>query len=130
MNRVRQPFNTNLPAQAAALAALMDNQHFVRSRRVNHDGKAYLYRQFENLNITFTASQTNFIYFRAPGDRPEFGAKIHQALLEQGIIIRHFADGALRVTIGLQKENRRFIGALKKVCSLLNRRDARLVDER
>lgn len=121
MNRVRQPFNTNLPAQVAALAALEDEAHFARSRRINQDGKTYLTAQFENMSITYTPSQTNFIYFKTPGSTPETGAKIQKALLAQGVIIRHFQNGALRVTVGLQKENRRFIRSLKKVLSSLNR---------
>ncbi len=120
MNRVRQPFNTNLLAQAAALAALSDEQHFARSRRINQDGKAYLTGQFENMGIAYIPSQTNFIYFKTPENTPEIGEKIQQILLEQGVIIRHFPSGALRVTVGLQKENRRFIRSLKKALSSLN----------
>ncbi len=122
MNKVRQPFNTNLPAQAGALAALADERHFSRSRSVNQEGMAYLTRQFENMGILYTPTQANFIYFKVPENTPEIGAKIQRALLEQGVIIRHFDDGALRVSIGLQKENRRFIRALKKALLLLESR--------
>jgi len=121
MNRVRQPFNTSMPAQVAALAALNDEAHFARSRRINQDGKAYLTGQFDNMGITYTPSQANFVYFKIPENTPEIGAKIQKLLLEQGVIIRHFPNGALRVTVGLQKENRRFIRSLKKAFSLLNR---------
>lgn len=119
MNRVRQPFNTSLPAQAGALAALTDEPHFERSLHVNQEGMLYLTRQFENMGIHYTPTQANFIYFKVSKHTPEIGAKIQRALLEQGVIIRHFPSGELRVSIGLQKENRRFIRSLKKTLSLL-----------
>ena len=119
MNRVRQPFNTNLPAQQAALAALSDEAHVSKSLRVNREGKASLYRQFDAMHISYLPSETNFIYFDLKrGDLKadsKFGKKIYTALLQKGVIVRYFDGAQFRVTIGLPKENRRFIRSLKEV---------------
>ncbi len=114
MNRTREPFNTNTLAQEAARAALTDTEHVSRSRTCNEEGKRYLYDEFRNLGIAFVPTEANFIYMPI-NDAPT----IHKRLLEQGIIIRPMGPNAIRVTIGLPEENRRFVQALKNV---LNRR--------
>jgi histidinol-phosphate aminotransferase len=113
VNRVRQPFNTNSQAQAAALAALDDVEHVERSRRVNEGGKGFLYREFDRLGIRYIPTEANFIYFKNPGG--EDGRKLFDALLKKGVIIRHIGGPNLRVTIGIPEENRRFIEALDPV---------------
>ncbi|HZR45202.1 MAG TPA: histidinol-phosphate transaminase [Candidatus Manganitrophaceae bacterium] len=115
VNRVRQPFNTNLPAQQAALAALSDEAHVSRSLKVNREGKAFLCRQFDAMGIAYLPSETNFIYFDLSSLDPGLGKKIYTALLQKGVIVRHFGGTEFRVTIGLQKENRRFVRSLKEV---------------
>lgn len=115
MNRVRQPFNTNLPAQMGALAALSDEAHVTRSLEVNREGKAFLYRQFDAMGLSYFPSETNFIYFDLNGKDPGIGKKIFTALLHKGVIIRHLEGIHLRVTVGLARENRRFIRSLKEV---------------
>ena len=114
-NRVRQPFNTNSLAQLAALAALGDEEHVARSRRVNEEGKSFLYREFDALGIDYLPTEANFIYFKAPGGD---GKGIFDALLRKGIIIRHMQGPNLRVTIGTPEENRRFIEAFRGVMTL------------
>lgn len=111
MNRVRQPFNTNALAQIGALAALEDTLHVEESRRVNSAGKEYLYKEFDSMGIHYIPTEANFIYFRA-GDN---GRAIFDAMLKQGIIIRHMGGPNLRVTIGLPDENRKFVEALRKI---------------
>ncbi|MBI4714667.1 MAG: aminotransferase class I/II-fold pyridoxal phosphate-dependent enzyme [Nitrospirae bacterium] len=111
-NRVRQPFNTNSLAQLAALAALGDEEHVARSRRINEEGKSFLYREFDSLGIDYLPTEANFIYFKAPGGE---GKGIFDALLRKGIIIRHMQGPNLRVTIGTPEENRRFIEAFREV---------------
>lgn len=118
MNRVRQPFNTNLPAQQGALAALSDEAHLSKSLRINREGKEYLCQQFDEMGLSYFPSETNFIYFNLNGSDPALGKKIFTALLHKGVIIRHLEGLHLRVTIGLPKENRRFIQSLKEVLSL------------
>jgi histidinol-phosphate aminotransferase len=115
MNRVRQPFNTNFPAQQAALAALSDDIHVSRSLQINRKGREYLCRQFDKMGIDYFPSETNFIYFGLKGSDPTVGQKVYTALLQKGVIIRYLEGAHLRVTIGLMRENRRFIRSLQEV---------------
>ncbi len=111
LNRVRQPFNTNALAQVAALAALEDEQHVAESRRLNNEGKEFLYKEFDSMGIRYLLTEANFIYFQAGND----GRAIFDAMLREGVIIRHINGPNLRVTIGLPEENKRFIEVLRKV---------------
>lgn len=113
LNRVRQPFNVTNVGLAAAVAALAD-QDFVRaSAVVNAAGLRQMEAFFDAAGIEYIRSYANFIAFRA-GD----AAGINRRLLEQGVIVRPIAAYAmaewLRVSIGLEAENLRFIDALQK----------------
>ncbi len=110
MNRLRAPFNTSTVAQKAAIAALYDKEHVGRSREVNEEGKKYLYRELSDLGISFVPTEANFIYIPIEGS-----ASLYEGLLRLGVIIRPMGPKAVRVTIGLPAENRRFIKALKAV---------------
>jgi len=112
MNKVRQPFNVNSPAQAAAMAALEDAGHIEKSKRTNERGKHYLYRNLKALNINYIPTEANFIYITFPGD---IVSKLHAQLLAEGVIIRPMGPAAARITIGLPAENRRLVAALRKV---------------
>lgn len=112
MNKVRQPFNVNAPAQAAALAALEDTDHIEKSRKTNNRGKAYLYKNLKSLNISFIPTEANFIYVTFPDD---IVPKLNDRLLREGVIIRPMGPAAARITIGLPGENRRLVEALRKV---------------
>ena len=123
LSRVRQPFSTNILAQQAARAALSDDAHVTRSLAVNRTGMAYLTQAFDAMRIGYFPSQANFIYFRLddldpfaamrpPSSNP-FGRRVFEALLREGVIVRHFEGNALRVTVGLPRENRRFVLALQ-----------------
>lgn len=112
MNRLREPFNTNSIAQKAALAALEDREHVENSRRVNNEGKQYLYKELAALGISYIPTEANFIYM--PVDD---SAVLNEGLLKKGIIIRPMGPKAVRVTIGLAEENKRFIEALRAVIS-------------
>lgn len=109
MNRIREPFNTNSIAQTAAVAALHDLKHVAHSKGVNEEGKNYFYRELDALEIKYVPTQTNFIYIPFQG-----AVDLYEKLLRQGVIIRPMGPNAVRVTIGLPEENRRFIEALKK----------------
>lgn len=109
MNRLRAPFNTSTIAQKAALAALSDDAHVSRSREVNSAGKEYLYRELSALGISFVPTEANFVYIPVEGS-----VALYERLLKMGVIIRPMGPGAVRVTIGLPEENRRFIEALKQ----------------
>jgi histidinol-phosphate aminotransferase len=111
MNRVREPFNTNLPAQAAALAALDDEAHLRESRRVNREGRETLYTELDRIGLSYTPTEANFIWVETGGDARE----IYEALLYEGVIVRPLGERHLRITIGLAEENRRLVKALEKV---------------
>jgi histidinol-phosphate aminotransferase len=114
MQRVRQPFNVNSPAQWAALAALEDAEHISRSLDVNRRGIEFLQKEFNRLGLEFVPSQANFILVRVGK-----GQEVFAQLLRQGIIVRptagyRFPD-YVRVTVGTPEENEKFIRALEKV---------------
>lgn len=115
VERVRPPFNVNLLAQEAARAALSDDAHVARSIEVNRRGKAYLYSNFERLGLDYLPTQANFIFVNLRRDsRAVFGE-----LLRRGVIVRTgdifgFPE-FIRVTIGTEEQNIRFIRALEEV---------------
>lgn len=113
MNRVRQPFNVNNLALAGALAALDDHEFLQASYELNRAGMAQIVAALERLNLEYIPSYGNFVTFRA-GD----GAAVNQKLLKQGVIVRPIGGYGLpewlRVTIGTERENARFIEALEK----------------
>lgn len=111
MERVHQPFNINALAQIGALAALSDKEHVKRSIEINSEGRKYLYRELNRLGLKYIPTEANFILF----DAGRNGKKVYESLLKEGVIVRYFGGSRLRVTIGLPKENRRFIKALENV---------------
>ncbi len=114
LNKVRAPFNVNSVAQVAALAALDDDEHLLNSVTLNSDGATYLYKNFDELGLSYVETFTNFILVdvKCPGQ------KLYDKLLREGVIIRSMKnyglDNYIRVTVGTQEENARFISALKK----------------
>ena len=114
MQRVRQPFNVNAPAQWAALAALDDSDHIKRSLAVNRQGLEYLQNEFKKLGLPFVPSHGNFIFVRVGK-----GQQVYEQLLSQGVIVRPMGGYKfpehVRVTVGTMDENRKFIEALEKV---------------
>ena len=111
LNRVRQPFNVNAVAQAAAIAALADADYVSESRRLNREGRQQLETGLAALSIRYLPSRGNFVLIEV-GD----AARVNQSLLEQGVIVRPVANydlpAWLRVTVGLPAENARFLAAL------------------
>ncbi|HEY1326158.1 MAG TPA: histidinol-phosphate transaminase [Casimicrobiaceae bacterium] len=111
LNRVRQPFNVNALAQAAALAALDDAAYVEDSRRLNREGLAQLAAGFARLGVKALPSHGNFVLVEV-GD----ATRVYGALLRQGVIVRPVANYELptwlRVTVGLPQENERFLAAL------------------
>jgi histidinol-phosphate aminotransferase len=111
MNRVRQPFNVNALAQAAAVAALADTEYVDESRALNASGLRELTEGARGLGLTYVPSHANFLLIRVGN-----AANVYQRLLEQGVIVRPVAGYGLpeflRVTVGLPAENRRFLDAL------------------
>ena len=114
MNRVRQPFNANSVAQTAAIAALDDREHVGKSRELNRRGRNFLYRELEKRDIRYIPSEANFILVEV-GD----GAGIARALLKESVIVRDMLcydlPDFIRVTVGLESENKNFIEKLQNV---------------
>ncbi|RKU18689.1 histidinol-phosphate transaminase [Candidatus Poribacteria bacterium] len=115
LNRVRQPFNCSLVGQAAARAALKDTAHVKESQKSNAAGKTFLYKTFDGMGLRYIETEGNFIMLHVE----QSGAEITDALLKQGIIVRPMAGygypNSVRVTVGTQQENERFITVLKVV---------------
>lgn len=118
MNRVRAAFNVNALAQAAAVAALDDQEFLDASYRLNRAGLAQLTTAFDAAGIEYIPSYGNFVLFKASRDDRDLdaGARVNLALLERGIIVRPVANYGLpqwlRVSIGTQRENEAFLAAL------------------
>ena len=115
LNRVRQPFNVNSVAQAAALAALGDEDHLQRCIQRNREGMSRLVAGFDALGLSYIESVGNFVCV----DTGRSGADVYEALLQRGIIVRPVANygmpNHLRVTVGRADENARFLNALEQV---------------
>ena len=112
MNRIRQPFNCNNLALAAATAALGDHEFLARSHDSNRVGMAQIVDGVKRLGLDHIPSLGNFVCIK-PGD----AAAVNQKLLKQGVIVRPIAGYGLpdwlRVTIGTEAENQRFLEALE-----------------
>ena len=117
MNRIRQPFNVNSLAQAAAIAALNDTAFLEEGARNNAAGYQQFVEAFDELGLEYVPSFGNFVLVRV-GDDDQAGARVNLALLKQGVIVRPVGNYGLpqwlRISIGLPKENAVFIAALKQ----------------
>jgi len=113
LNRVRPPFNANSLAQRAALAALEDEEHVAQSRAMNESEMATVRAGLAALGLSPIPSEANFLYVDVGRD----GRVVFEALLREGVIVRHIEGRMVRITIGLPDENRRLLQALKKVLS-------------
>jgi histidinol-phosphate aminotransferase len=116
VNRVRGPFNVSLPAQAAGVAALEDVEHQERARAHNARWLPWLTAELRALGLSVHPSLGNFILIDFP-DEPGRDAAAAAAFLEaEGIIPRQIAayglPHSLRLSIGLEEENRRVVEAL------------------
>ncbi len=111
LNRVRQPFNVNAPAQAAAIAALSDQEFLDESYRLNRSGMEQLSGALRTTGLEHVPSFGNFVLIHV-GD----AARMYQELLQRGVIVRPVGNYGLpewlRVTVGLPEENSRFLEAL------------------
>ncbi len=114
LNRVREPFNVNSAAQAAALAALEDEEHLQQSRALVAGGRTQLVEGLKKLGLEPVPSQANFFFVDIKSD----SRKVFQELLGRGIIIRTgdiFGHPTyIRVTIGTADQNRLFLEELEE----------------
>ena len=115
LNRVRQPFNVNSIALAAAEAALGDQAYIEQSRELNEQGLKQLADGFDQLGLSYIPSVGNFVCVDV-GDQ---SSDIYQELLREGVIVRPVAGynmpRHLRVSVGLYEQNITLLTALKKV---------------
>ncbi len=114
IKRIKPPFNVSVPAQAAALAALDDEAFGARTVRECNEGKEYIYRELDELGLSYVRSGTNFILIDTCRE-----TGVVEALMHRGVIVRSAAGYGkpswIRVTVGTADDNRRFIAALKSV---------------
>jgi len=116
VDRVRAPFNVNLVAQAAGVAALADEEHVRRSRALVHEERPRLAEGLRTVGATVVPSQANFVLADFPG---RSGKDLFEALLPEGVVVRPMGGygfpGAIRITVGLRAENEKCVAAIRKV---------------
>jgi histidinol-phosphate aminotransferase len=115
MNAVREAFNVNSLAQAAATAALDDNAFLIESIKHNLQNKRYFYGELDRLGVSYINTEANFILMNTPIK----GRELFQSLLRRGVVVRP-VDGYglpdyIRVTIGLHSEIESFMRELSKL---------------
>ena len=117
MNRIRQPFNVNSMAQAAAIAALNDTAFLEKGALNNAAGYRQFTEAFDELKLQYVPSHGNFVLVKV-GDDDQAGARVNLALLKQGVIVRPVGAYGLpqwlRISIGLPQENAVFLAALQQ----------------
>lgn len=112
--KVKPAFTVNVLAQAAGIGALQDRDFLSKSVEANRAGRRYLYGEFDRLGLEYADSHTNFILVRVGSSAPA----VHQGLLRRGMIVRpcggYELPEFLRVSIGTQEQNERFIATLEQ----------------
>lgn len=115
MNRIRQPFNVNAMSMVAAQAALADKKHLADVVALNTAGMHYLEQSCEAMDLAYIPSVGNFITVDVGRD----AGPVYEALLAKGVIVRPIGvyemPTHLRVTVGTEDENTRFVEALKNI---------------
>lgn len=114
MNRVRQPFNVSTVAEAAAMGALDDTEHVANSIEMNEKGFEFLSKELSGLGYEVVPTEANFFLVKVGN-----GSEVYEKLLKQGVIVRPMAsynmDEYIRITIGTEAENKRFMEAFREV---------------
>ncbi|MBU1997281.1 MAG: histidinol-phosphate transaminase [Candidatus Omnitrophica bacterium] len=115
LNLIREPFNVNSIAQVAALACLNENAYYKDIAKKVKDQREFLYKSFDRLGLEFKKSYTNFILINVKSD----STLVSQKLLKKGVIVRDMSSWGvknfIRVSIGTQKENKKFIKVLGEI---------------
>ncbi len=114
-NRVRQPFNTNILAQAGAAAALDDELFLKQTLELIHSELAFMQAELKKMGVECFDSQANFFLI----DVKQNAGKVFEKMLRQGVIVRSMVSYGypeyIRITIGTRAENVRFLKALETV---------------
>jgi histidinol-phosphate aminotransferase len=115
LQRIKMVFNVSVVAQAAGIAALQDDEFLQQSIEASRAGRQYLCDEFDRLGLEYAESHTNFILVRIGPSAVD----IQERLLERGIIVRpcisYDLPEFLRISVGTQEQNGRFITALEKL---------------
>jgi histidinol-phosphate aminotransferase len=115
MNKIKEPFAVNLLAQVAGIAALNDEEYRKASVASNHEGRLFLYREFERLGLFCVRSHANFVLVRVGTKAGE----VFQKLLQAGVIVRpcngYDLPEFVRVTVGNASQNARMVETLESV---------------
>jgi len=115
--KVKVPFEPSLPAQIAGLAALDDSEFLLETIKTNKKGMRFFKEELDILGIKHIPSATNFI--TTVWESENQAIKLSKSLLAKGIIVRHLSSfgwpNCIRISIGIEKENNRFINSLKKI---------------
>ena len=113
LSHLRRPFMINTLSTVAGIAALQDTVHIAATQQLVAKEKLFLYRQMDELGLSYWKSEANFILFKSLGPVAAFV----QRMLDQGVMVRSAdvmrAKGCIRVTIGTREANEAFIDALK-----------------
>ncbi len=119
LHRIRQPFNVNSIAQAAAAAALGDEAFVRETLELVHRGLDDLYRGLDGLGLAYVPSQANFFLIKMERNAD----RVFEEMLKQGVIVRSMTSygfpDCIRINVGLPDENRRFLDALAVVCKMV-----------
>ena len=114
LQKTRQPFNANLLAQEAALAALADEDHQQRTKEITDQGRELFHNEFKAMGLEFVRSHANFVLLKV-GD----GDAVFKQMLNKGVIVRAMRSYKLpewiRVSVGTNAENLRFLELLKSI---------------
>ncbi|MFB9758915.1 aminotransferase class I/II-fold pyridoxal phosphate-dependent enzyme [Ectobacillus funiculus] len=110
--KVKEPFNVNMLAQAAATAAITDDNHIQTSQEVNKLGREFLYKAFSILGLHYTESMSNFVLVKIGINAKD----IYEKLLAKGIIVRYGGAWGLpeyvRVSVSTREENAILVGVM------------------
>ena len=115
LQQVRGPFNVNTLGQVAAIASLGDAQQVAKAQAVNAAGKRQIGTACDDMGLRYIPTEANFILIDCGRD----AAAVYLELMKRGVIVRSFAPAQLptwvRVTIGTEEMNQRFISSLREV---------------
>lgn len=117
LRKAQQPLTVNSVAQAAALASLGQPAELERRASENAASRHHLLGVFDERGLEHSESHTNFIYFKLPSDDSGVASL---EFTRRGVIIRPMSQGWMRVTVGTEAENRRFVEVLDEVIDALS----------
>jgi len=114
MLKAREPFPVNRIAQAGALASLDDKEFVAKTVTLNAAGREQYYKAFNEMNLRYYESQTNFVYV----ELGKSANNVFEAMLRDGVIVRPLTSQgrpfAMRISIGTPEQNERTIAVFKK----------------